>query len=431
MKITMKKLIPALAILFFILPSVSFATGLTTQQSTSLIAVVQSSPGTPASAFVSLITAFSNITTNQASSLIAVVQASPSTPANAFVNLLVSFTEDTSTTQPTTPATQTNQQTNQAVTQSQTQTPTSSRSTIPTPTQAIPSTTTVVTQTHPLPTIIFSKENSGTSGYQLKWNATNATSCAIRAIPSASVDGSGSTGTVVVTPQERTEYIISCTGSGGTSSSSITLDNRYTVLNKDNVSLSIQSIVSSFNLNTCMQEYHPCDSGIDLFKLALSLPNGSLSGSIYSLDVTLISELRDNYYLNQLRAKGFKEDRNAICTLQEQQSSQNAMCSSYFQIGQGVEYIDFTPIPNVPIIGNAIKKGVVFKFDTNLGGSFTPNEKLELIFNVQPNAATFTVGESGRIKLRVDKIRFRDEAYGEEVYLPTQPIESEWVQLSR
>lgn len=93
----MRKIIPTLAILFSILPSVSSAAALTQQQSTSLIAVVQSSPGTPASAFVSLITAFSNITTNQAASLITVVQAAPGVPANAFVNLLTSFTVDIST----------------------------------------------------------------------------------------------------------------------------------------------------------------------------------------------------------------------------------------------------------------------------------------------------------------------------------------------
>lgn len=92
---TMKKITATLAILFFILPSVSSAAALTQQQSTSLIAVVQSSPGTPASAFVSLITAFSNITVNQATSLITVVQAAPGVPANAFVNLLTSFTVDT------------------------------------------------------------------------------------------------------------------------------------------------------------------------------------------------------------------------------------------------------------------------------------------------------------------------------------------------
>jgi hypothetical protein len=78
------------------LPSVSFAAALTSQQATSLITVVQSSPTTPASAFVSLITAFSNITVNQATSLITVVQASPGTPASAFVDLLTSFTVDTS-----------------------------------------------------------------------------------------------------------------------------------------------------------------------------------------------------------------------------------------------------------------------------------------------------------------------------------------------
>ncbi len=73
-------------------PSVLLASGLTNQQSESLIAVVQSSPGTPASAFVSLITSFSNISVSQAESLINVVQAAPGVPANAFVNLLVSFT---------------------------------------------------------------------------------------------------------------------------------------------------------------------------------------------------------------------------------------------------------------------------------------------------------------------------------------------------
>lgn len=88
-----------LALLFLVLPSVSSATALTQQQSSSLIAVVQSSPGTPASAFVSLITAFSNITINQAISLISVVQAAPSVPANVFVDLLTSFTIDTPTTQ--------------------------------------------------------------------------------------------------------------------------------------------------------------------------------------------------------------------------------------------------------------------------------------------------------------------------------------------
>jgi len=89
--------------LFFALPSVSFAAALTPQQSSSLIAVVQSSPGTPASAFVSLITAFSNITVTQATSLITVVQVAPGVPANAFVDLLTSFTADTVATQIVTP----------------------------------------------------------------------------------------------------------------------------------------------------------------------------------------------------------------------------------------------------------------------------------------------------------------------------------------
>lgn len=111
------------------LPSVSSAAALTQQQSASLIAVVQSSPGTPASAFVSLITAFSNITVNQATSLITVVQAAPGVPANAFVNLLTSFTDDTPT-QPATPAT--NQVVPPVITTNTTSaTPTTTQSTTP------------------------------------------------------------------------------------------------------------------------------------------------------------------------------------------------------------------------------------------------------------------------------------------------------------
>ena len=100
----MKTLVTVLALLVFV-PSVSFAAPLTQTQAESLINVVQSSPGTPASAFTNLITAFSNITVAQAESLISVVQAAPGVAANAFVNLLVSFTQDTqqvATTQTTT-----------------------------------------------------------------------------------------------------------------------------------------------------------------------------------------------------------------------------------------------------------------------------------------------------------------------------------------
>ena len=94
-----------LAMAFFAVPpSVSFAAALTPQQSSSLIAVVQSSPGTPASTFIPLITAFSNITIPQATSLIAVVQAAPGVPAAAFVDLLTSFTVDTVAVPPTPPA---------------------------------------------------------------------------------------------------------------------------------------------------------------------------------------------------------------------------------------------------------------------------------------------------------------------------------------
>jgi len=131
-------------------PVFTQAAGLTTAQSTSLIAVVQSSPGTPASAFVNLITAFSNITINQATSLIAVVQSAPAAPTSAFVDLLVSFTADISAT-PTT---------NQAVTQQ-------------------PSQSTTVSQT-PTVTVIYPNggevlDNSETKGpiATIKWTSVN------------------------------------------------------------------------------------------------------------------------------------------------------------------------------------------------------------------------------------------------------------------
>lgn len=109
------------------------AAGLTSQQANSLIAVVQSSPGTPASVFVPLITSFSNITVNQAISLIAVVQTAPGVPANAFVNLLISFTADTLTTQVAT------QTTNQEVTPKVT--PVTAQPTIPSTQPILPSLT--------------------------------------------------------------------------------------------------------------------------------------------------------------------------------------------------------------------------------------------------------------------------------------------------
>lgn len=88
-----KYLSVVLGVLFFV-PSVSFAASLTQAQAESLINIVQASPGTPASAFTGLITAFSNITVTQAESLINVIQVSPGTPSSAFVNLLESFTQD-------------------------------------------------------------------------------------------------------------------------------------------------------------------------------------------------------------------------------------------------------------------------------------------------------------------------------------------------
>src|SRR3990167_288370 len=84
------------ALLFglLLIPSVSLAAPLTSEQANSLIAVVQSSTTTPANVFVPLITAFSSITTIQAATLIEVVQAAPGVPASAFVNMLIAFTVD-------------------------------------------------------------------------------------------------------------------------------------------------------------------------------------------------------------------------------------------------------------------------------------------------------------------------------------------------
>lgn len=109
----MKKYILGSAFLLVVLVmpvSQAQATGLTTQQATTLIQVVQASPGTPASAFVSLITAFSDLNTAQASSLISVVQSSPGTSASVFVPLITSFSSGVSNNQPSSnnaPATQT------------------------------------------------------------------------------------------------------------------------------------------------------------------------------------------------------------------------------------------------------------------------------------------------------------------------------------
>ena len=194
------------------IPAFTHAAALTTTQSTSLIAVVQSSPGTPASAFVNLITAFSNITVNQATSLIAVVQASPSTPASAFVDLLTSFTADTVGAQSATSAT------NQSVTQTTTQStaPTSSNetsvhasSTAPT---IISSTTTLSTTTTPSQSIRivqdeFDVYNKGTLQGQGGWNSyTNGLNFVV-------VDTEAFSGTRAIYNQTKTDSVITKTGS--------------------------------------------------------------------------------------------------------------------------------------------------------------------------------------------------------------------------
>lgn len=92
----MKKYIlgATLSIGILISPAYTQAAGLTADQATMLINVVKASPSTPASAFISLITAFSGVTVNQATALITVVQSSPAASADVFVPLLTSFTSD-------------------------------------------------------------------------------------------------------------------------------------------------------------------------------------------------------------------------------------------------------------------------------------------------------------------------------------------------
>jgi hypothetical protein len=92
MKKGVKILVFGVILLAMWMPVSVYADGLTKDQSQSLIAVVQSSPGTPADVFVPLITAFSNISTLQATSLVNVIQAAPGVSPDAFTDLLISFT---------------------------------------------------------------------------------------------------------------------------------------------------------------------------------------------------------------------------------------------------------------------------------------------------------------------------------------------------
>lgn len=158
----MKKYIVALMLF---VPSFTFAAPLTTTQAESLINVVQSSPNTPASAFTSLITSFSDITDAQADSLVAVVQAAPGVNPVSFVNMLVAFTIDPVVTQSVTPtpslgSTQSNPQ------------PVVDN-TLPTPTPVVQS-----TPMEPLKTQLFSIDEMGKGNYALRFTANRAVASA-------------------------------------------------------------------------------------------------------------------------------------------------------------------------------------------------------------------------------------------------------------
>lgn len=260
----MKKIISTLTIILFsILPSVSSAAALTQQQSTSLIAVVQSSPGTPASAFISLITAFSNITTNQAASLITVIQAAPGVPANAFVNLLTSFTVDTPTTQAVTPVPTAESTVHQSTnTNTVPNTPTPTPSTTAQNTQQIaqntctpswqcanwstclsstqtrtctdsnncgtttkkPSLTQSCTMSTPIsspPTLTLTASPTfiiGSGSSNLSWSSVNADSCSASGAWSGT---KGVSGNQYVSPSQTSTYTLTCSGSGGVVSKSV------------------------------------------------------------------------------------------------------------------------------------------------------------------------------------------------------------------
>lgn len=75
------------------LPAPVQAAGLTVEQASNLIRVVQAFPGLPASTFLPLITSFSTLNTDQATNLIKVIQAFPTLHANTFLPLIISFTD--------------------------------------------------------------------------------------------------------------------------------------------------------------------------------------------------------------------------------------------------------------------------------------------------------------------------------------------------
>lgn len=241
----MKKYIvgAVLSLGILISPTFTQAVGLTTGQANSLIAVVQSAPGVPASAFVNLITSFSNITTNQATSLIAVVQSAPGAPASAFVNLLISFTSDT-TTQVATPAT------NQAVT------PTTQ-----------PTTTTATT-----PTLTFTANPTSVSPDQtvkLTWSSTNTTSCEY------GQNGGGQplvlSGTDTASPRNQTIYI-TCKGPGGTVTKSVTI----TTINNTALSATIDqnSLIVTAGTSAVISG---TASNVSTVHLTVAYPNGNSS----------------------------------------------------------------------------------------------------------------------------------------------------------
>jgi uncharacterized membrane protein len=83
--------------------------------------------------------------------------------------------------------------------------------------------------TTPSPSILFSSSNTGTvlawSSLNLSWNASNATSCSASSNPNTSQwSGIKSLSwSQVVTPSVTTTYTLTCTGSGGTATQSVTV----------------------------------------------------------------------------------------------------------------------------------------------------------------------------------------------------------------
>ena len=294
----MKKL--ALAALLVSVPFVSFAVPLTQTQAQSLINVVQSSPGTPASAFTNLITAFSNITVVQADSLIGVVQAAPGVAANAFVNLLVSFTQDTQqvaatqnpfqatqnspvvtpTPQPTVVPTQQRQGAQPSV-------PSNTATSINTPASSAPWVKIQVNGSHG--PVNLTQGNTAT----VSWSSQGAISCQIGGIPKGNY---GTSGSQIVSFQEAYNTVdIQCSAIvnnlpiANAISDSVTITTQGTAALSESLSASLSPADPASDLIPQGVSCQPIgkftftakDSSYHIYKVTIRIPSSAASSIAY------------------------------------------------------------------------------------------------------------------------------------------------------